>query len=1059
MRSHRLFNILFKTFVTGLLTLVILIGAILGRLYLEPIDLAFLTPRLEAFLQEESESVQISLKDPQLRWQGLGHSLEIFAQNLTVQTSQETGLTANIPHFYLTFRFRNLLQAQFLPSILTLEKPKITYHPQQVLRDKRDTSVQNDELTSLFLSLFESSNRSKILKRLRIVKADLSLDLGEKGGVWRVPEFTFILNRKQGFIDGFCDFSFEKDQKISLSYTFLPQEQEWKLALEMASFDLPYWAQKPHLADRFPRGLKNSDLKITGQINLTLAKSFLIQKMQFSYSSEKGVLILEDSLPAPLPFQDFKSEGRFTPQDGLTSTLGFGLQKSPTQIEAKATLTPSQSEAKTLSFWTQFDRPFDLDGQATLHDLSLDQLPKLWPEAAAPPARSWLIQNLHQGHIPKATFHLSGALQSVVGSQQDLPAIFELKTLGGKIDLERGTLRYYDTMPVVTDLSAQAHYDQNHFSISMTKGTCGGLSLSNGLVTIQGFQADTQNIEIQTKVKGPLSAALTILNQEPLTLLKETTLDPHQTTGDMEATVSLKFPLDDPIATEDFRYRVEASVVGATLPRPLAFLPVSLSDSNLSIKVTNDQMTVSGGAHLNRIPSQLFWHRSLKKESPKEQVKAHFAATPSFLKSLGVPTSPLVKGALPSTVIYDRLSSDKSTLKVQVDLSPGRLQLGPWLKKSRQAGKLVSTWHFDKGQLRRLAALSVTAPDLMIEASADFKEDLSFKSVALKTFKWGQSDLKGTLSQGKDVDYKVFLEGDFLDLGGHLKSLKDETSGDFKISKQIDVRLRINKILLSQKQSFYQNSLSLRFLNDRVHSAAYKGYLDPTAQKEFYIDLLPRSNNGRRLRLKCQDAGYMLKALNFFDDVAEGKLKLTANQTDDAPGAPWEGKLEIQSFWLEKAPIISRVLSLAFPTGLVSAFSEKGLSFDRLKVKFKKKGSLVSLYRGRAYSPSFGFSLKGAIKNNFSDLNLQGTVYPAYFFNTFLSRIPFLGQILTGGKHEGIWGVSYTITGPSDKPDISVNPLTAFTPGIFRKIFLPSDEDETDMEDDDEDAKESVLEK
>ena len=254
----------------------------------------------------------------------------------------------------------------------------------------------------------------------------------------------------------------------------------------------------------------------------------------------------------------------------------------------------------------------------------------------------------------------------------------------------------------------------------------------------------------------------------------------------------------------------------------------------------------------------------------------------------------------------------------------------------------------------RLDELTAHAPGLSLKISASFQKDLaSLRQATVTTFQLGTTNLKGKISSGKDVDYKIFVEGSFLDLRPYLEAFKTKKSTNFQLSKSFDLRAYISTMTLLKDRHFFNNSLSLRFLKGRTHSATYKGFLNPETTKEFYVDILPRPHDGRRLRLKCQDAGYMLKALNFFDDIAEGNLKLTANQFDDEPESPWQGKLEIQAFFLEKAPTISRLLSMAFPTRIVSSFSAKGLPFDRLKIKFKKSGSHISLYRGRSYSPKF----------------------------------------------------------------------------------------------------------
>ena len=60
---------------------------------------------------------------------------------------------------------------------------------------------------------------------------------------------------------------------------------------------------------------------------------------------------------------------------------------------------------------------------------------------------------------------------------------------------------------------------------------------------------------------------------------------------------------------------------------------------------------------------------------------------------------------------------------------------------------------------------------------------------------------------------------------------------------------------------------------------------------------------------------------------------------------------------------------------------------------------------------------------------------PAFGLNSMVSNIPLLGDLLASKKGEGIFGVTYSATGNADQPSISVNPLSALTPGILRRIF------------------------
>jgi hypothetical protein len=55
--------------------------------------------------------------------------------------------------------------------------------------------------------------------------------------------------------------------------------------------------------------------------------------------------------------------------------------------------------------------------------------------------------------------------------------------------------------------------------------------------------------------------------------------------------------------------------------------------------------------------------------------------------------------------------------------------------------------------------------------------------------------------------------------------------------------------------------------------------------------------------------------------------------------------------------------------------------------------------------------------------------------NSVLGNIPLLGTLITSKEGEGIIGMTYSVTGNTDEPVASVNPLSALAPGILRRIF------------------------
>jgi uncharacterized protein YhdP len=71
-------------------------------------------------------------------------------------------------------------------------------------------------------------------------------------------------------------------------------------------------------------------------------------------------------------------------------------------------------------------------------------------------------------------------------------------------------------------------------------------------------------------------------------------------------------------------------------------------------------------------------------------------------------------------------------------------------------------------------------------------------------------------------------------------------------------------------------------------------------------------------------------------------------------------------------------------------------------------------------------------------LDMQGTIVPAYTLNSIIGNVPVLGSLLLGGDGQGLFAATYRATGSVTDPQISVNPLSALTPGFLRRLLQPN---------------------
>jgi hypothetical protein len=90
---------------------------------------------------------------------------------------------------------------------------------------------------------------------------------------------------------------------------------------------------------------------------------------------------------------------------------------------------------------------------------------------------------------------------------------------------------------------------------------------------------------------------------------------------------------------------------------------------------------------------------------------------------------------------------------------------------------------------------------------------------------------------------------------------------------------------------------------------------------------------------------------------------------------------------------------------------------------------------GTMNGDSIGLTVDGAIDYVHDIVDMRGTFLPVYSFNNMFAKLPIVGPILGGHSDEGLIGVNYRISGRASAPTLSINPLSAIAPGIFRQIF------------------------
>jgi hypothetical protein len=231
--------------------------------------------------------------------------------------------------------------------------------------------------------------------------------------------------------------------------------------------------------------------------------------------------------------------------------------------------------------------------------------------------------------------------------------------------------------------------------------------------------------------------------------------------------------------------------------------------------------------------------------------------------------------------------------------------------------------------------------------------------------------------------------------------------------------------------------------NGSLSSLDARGTLDGGAPLVATID---QSTGSRRLIVTTNDAGQVMKLVNFYPNMQGGRMRLEVALDGSGP-AEKTGTLVVDNFRILGDPVVMELVSSAdngHPAiGGNQHVSREVFEFNRMRAPFSVGYGQFVLQESYLKGPLLGATLRGKVDFRTKRLNIGGTYIPLQGINGALGDIPVIGQILSGTQGEGFLGMTFAVQGPTASPQVIVNPFSLVAPGIFRDIFQMTSMDPT----------------
>ncbi len=680
------------------------------------------------------------------------------------------------------------------------------------------------------------------------------------------------------------------------------------------------------------------------------------------------------------------------------------------------------------------ERSPEIELNANFSPMAVDVLKQIWPHLLAQDAREWFFENVHEGTITDMAFVLDFPAGLIADLEEWAPIPPE------SLDLAFGftgvTAEYFWALPNIEDGTGRAKMKGGNFSVDIVRGTIpvgSGAIVEDvtGTIEIPNVTEEPAIAYIRAVGSGTTAALLELLNYAPLEYADDVGLNPADIGGTATLELDISVPLLKDVTYEEVNLAARAEIHDFSVPD--LFGGQDLENGELILRVLPTRVEAAGEMTLSGIPASMNWRRSFGvpgggnlalRMRLDEKGREIFGVDLDFLR-----------GPIEVEIVPESLGSRNPELAILIDLTDATLSY-PDLGWDKPAG-VASDARFNlvtlangNAQLNDFALVGSgtnIAGDLVIDnqgriLTADFPQ-----------FALNDGDrLSLGVHRGANGALNVVARGESFNGIGIVRGMfSDSGPGSASDGSVINLDAIITRVAGESGSEITDVTALVTQTGGTTTNLTVNGLAEGA---NVSIRITPSGNgNSRDLNISSANAGAVLRFAGLYSNVRGGEMVMRANLPNN-PSAEVGGQLVMRGFRLVDDRISRRIVSTD-PRINDRQPSAQGDFFQRLNMPFTRQNGILTIGESYINGPVVGATLRGQVDFNRETVNLAGTYVPLYALNNLLSNVPVVGQILTGGRNEGLLAVTFAIQGPLSDTRVIVNPISAVAPGLLRKLF------------------------
>lgn len=690
----------------------------------------------------------------------------------------------------------------------------------------------------------------------------------------------------------------------------------------------------------------------------------------------------------------------------------------------------AKAELDTSVEYAPGDLPVALDVTVeTLGSFDKDVLLSFWPESLGDGARRFVVKRVNGATVTEANATLTlrpDSMREGYLRDSDLLVNFAYRD---------GDVKFLDDVPAARNVLGTGRLTGNSFLISATEADYDDWKVSRASVEFPAFNPKGQDFIVEAEGSGPAVSILRNLSNSRLRLQERTGFDPGRVSGTAEAVFKMSRPALDNVPFSEIEMNVTGRITGGGLANAVG--DFDLVEAAAQVDMTQERLIITGYGEIGDAPVQFTWRDALAANNDPADLSATAIVTPDVLNRFGLVGRAYLSGEIPVEMQGQISGQGLGAATFAFDLNDARIDVNEigWVKPAGDPARATLTYSGDRET--RVSALRIQSDTAELDGDVTLGTDGQLQTLTLrKLYLEDIADVAGTIRRLQDETISLSLNGAYLDVSPLLSDLgaMGGASEGFDLALQFDAAVDVLQLRRGLQLTGAQ--LALESTKAGLKMVSAEGKTLSGAELEAGYD----APNGRapEVFLRTGDAGFLVAAFFDLEYVRGGALNLTG--TLGRGTEPMRLVAKVENARLVNAPFFTQILSLASLRGMADTLSGEGVLFTEIEAPITVGGGRYIVEGGRASGPALGLTVNGWIGTDGDGIELDGVLVPSFGVNSVLGGVPVIGDLVVGRQGEGIFSITYSVRGTLEKAQVAVNPLSAVTPGILRRIFEnPSD--------------------